>query len=386
MAESKKALKIALSGNLFLDKEKTGISYMAENISKTMIENNPQSQFFINIFDKNVNGSLELFDYNNVDVIRNSKMKYWKYKIISSFIPIPYKSFFKEDVDITQFFNYIIFPGVKGKKITIVHDMAYKFLPETVTSRTKFFLNLNMKRTIKRADVILTVSEFSKKEILRAFKVEESKIRVIPCIINKELFNTNYNEQQIETAKEKYSILSPYFLYLGTLEPRKNIVKQIEAYALFKKNTKNDIKLVLAGKKGWMYEDIFKKVKQLGLEADVIFTGYIDISDAPLLMMGSVAFLYVSLYEGFGMPPLEAMSCGVPVIVSNVASLPEVVGDAGIMVDPSSIEEISKAMQRIAEDKDFRIELSKKSIQRSEKFSVQKSAEDFYHIYEEITG
>lgn len=385
MAESKKTLKIALSGNLFLEKEKTGISYMAENISKTMMENNPQSQFFINIFDKNIGGSLELFDYSNVKVIRNSKMKYWVYKLISSFIPMPYKSFFNEDVDITQFFNYIIFPGVKGKKITIVHDMAYKFLPETVTSRTKLFLKLNMKRTIKRADMILTISEFSKNEILRAFNVEENKIRVIPCMINKELFNTNYNEQQIETAKKKHSIVSPYFLYLGTLEPRKNIVKQIEAYALFKNKTKNDIKFILAGKKGWMYEDIFKKVKQLCLEDDVIFTGYIDNSDAPLLMMGSVAFLYVSLYEGFGMPPLEAMSCGVPVIVSNTASLPEVVGDAGIMVDPYSTEEIAKAMQRIAEDKDFRMELSKKSIERSEKFSVQKSAEDFYRIYEEIT-
>jgi len=386
MAESKRALNIALSGDLFLDKEKTGISYMAENVSKAMIENNPQSQFFINIFDDRSDAfkSTSLSGYKNVTIRQSGKIKYWRYKLISTFLPLPYKLFFHDNVDVTQFFNYIIYPGVKGKKVTIVHDMAYKYLPETVTLRTRFFLKMNMGRTIKRADIILAVSQFTKDEMLRSFKIDPNKIKVIPCVINKDLFNPNYNSEQIENAKEKYGIKEPYFLYLGTLEPRKNIVKQIEAYALLKQKMVNAPKFVLAGKKGWMYDEIFEKVKQLKLEEDIIFTGYIDNDDAPLLMKGSVAFIYVSLYEGFGMPPLEAMSCGVPVIVSNTSSLPEVVGEAGIKADPASAEEIAKAMEKVATDEEYRKELSQKSLARAEHFSVQKTAKEFYEIFEEL--
>ena len=216
-------------------------------------------------------------------------------------------------------------PGVRGKSVTVIHNMAYMAYPETVNKKTRNWLRLTMKGSCRRADAVVTVSEFSKREIIRYLGVSPEKITVVYNGVDLGFYRSDYGEDQVEQAKKRYHIAGEYFLYLGTLEPRKNVERIIEAYALLKEE--GDVQLpflVIAGGKGWLYETIFERVKELDLENQIIFTGYVAEPDVPLLMNGAKAFLFPSLYEGFGIPPIEAMACGTAVITSNAASLPEV--------------------------------------------------------------
>jgi glycosyltransferase involved in cell wall biosynthesis len=174
-----------------------------------------------------------------------------------------------------------------------------------------------------------------------------------------------------------------YFLYIGTLEPRKNIQSIIRAYKANEGRFKG-VKLVIAGRKGWMYEEIFKLVREFRLQNDIYFPGYIEDGDVPLLYRGAEAFVFPSLYEGFGMPPLEAMACGVPVITSNTSSLPEVVGDAGLRINPKDIEQLSYAMVKILEDSELRVNCVKKGLERAQNFTWENSAKKVIDIYHEL--
>jgi glycosyltransferase involved in cell wall biosynthesis len=170
------------------------------------------------------------------------------------------------------------------------------------------------------------------------------------------------------------------------LEPRKNIERLVEAYGLARKNHAAFPALVIAGRKGWLYDRIFRCVKDLGLEGQVIFTGYVPDRDKPPLLAGAQCFCFPSLYEGFGMPPLEAMACGTPVLTSNAASLPEVVGDAALTVDPCSVDDMAEAMERICFDTALREELRKKGLERVKQFDWGRLADSLYEVYRELAA
>lgn len=229
---------------------------------------------------------------------------------------------FGKDVDITHFFNYIIPPGVAGKRIVTVHDMVYKTFPETVRGRTRFMLESGLQRSLHRADLIVTDSEFSKTEIIRYFPATEERIRVVPCGVDKLRFSPMppAAAPAIEELKRRMHLQANYFLYLGTLEPRKNLDRLIRAYALLKQQHPDAPQLVLAGGYGWRNNHIYQLVQTLHLEDDVLFTEYVPEEDVQPLLCGAMAFVFPSVYEGFGMPPLEAMACGTPVLTTRAAS------------------------------------------------------------------
>ena len=304
--------------------------------------------------------------------------------MIWNIIPLKYNWFFGKNADVTHFFNYHIPPGVKGKTVVTVHDMTYKRYPETVKLKTKKMLDINLKRSLDRADVIIAVSEFSKKEILHYFPNCEDKIKVIYNGVDLNRFNTNIDKNSQILVQNKYKIEGNYLLYLGTIEPRKNIERLIESYYLVNKESSDTPKLVLAGGKGWMYDNIFKKVDDLKLKDKVIFIGYIEDEDVPALIKGAMIFLFPSIYEGFGMPPLEAMACGTPVLTSNISSLPEVVGDSGVLVDPFSKESIKDGILRMLNDDNLRQELSIKGQERAKLFSWTRVTEKLYNIYQSL--
>lgn len=359
-------LRIVFDGQLFLKGNKTGIGWCAENIIRELAKNN-KNEYICEYFQlghskKQVNN---LISYENMGIeLRPCR---WfnniLYKLIWNIIPVPYYLFFGKKRDVTIFFNFIIPPGVNGKKIVIVHDMAYKVYPKTVNIKTRKWLESNLEKSCSRADIIVTVSEFSKSEIMKYLNISSNKILVMPNGIDFTIYHTDYLKIDIETCKEKYNIEGDYFLYLGTLEPRKNLIRLIQAYAQLKKNIKKAPKLVLAGEKGWYYKDIFRLVDDLKLKSDIIFTGYILSADVPLLMNGAKSFVYPSLYEGFGMPPLEAMACGVPVVVSNTSAIPEVIGEAGIYVEPLDIDSIEKGLIKSLEPKEEMIQLGRRIAQ-----------------------
>ena len=230
--------------------------------------------------------------------LNTSDFSGFAYRAASTFLPIPYSLFFGRKTELTHFFNYIVPPFVHGKKVVTVHDMVYKTFPETVRGRTKNMLDMGLKRSMKRADLIVTDSEFSKKEIIKYFPQHESKIRVVPCGVDTERFHPCTEPERIPEVKKSLEISGDYFLYVGTIEPRKNLERLITAYTAFvKKVGVNSPKLVLAGGKGWLDQGIFSRVEKLGMTEHIIFTKYVPSEDMNPLMCGALAFVFPSLSE-----------------------------------------------------------------------------------------
>lgn len=326
-------------------------------------------------------------DLDGIDIEKNicSLFPYGVYRRIWHYIPIKYNWLFRDNADIYHFFNFIVPPRIKGKVITTIHDMTYELYPETMDKRNLKRIKSDIQYSVDRSDKIITVSESSKNDIIKFLNVDESKIEIVYNGVDYEKFNKYYTEDIKLIVRNKYNLPQNYILYMGTLEPRKNIDSIIEAFALIKKQKDFDnIKLVIAGKKGWLFEDIFNLVDKLNLKDHVIFTDYVDETDKPIIYNMAKLFVFPSLYEGFGIPVLEAMASSVPVIASNVSSLPEVAGNAVILVNPKDIEGIAKNIIKILSDDDLKNELVRKGHIQAQKFTWEASAEKLYNIYKEI--
>lgn len=309
------------------------------------------------------------------------------YRGASALTPLPYSRFFGGTSDITHFFNYVVPPGVKGKTVATVHDMVYKAFPETVRGRTMLMLTAGMKSSMKRADIVVTDSEFSKSEIIRYFPEHEDKLRVVPCGVDGERFRPCEDAARIEAAKAAIGVEGDYFLYLGTIEPRKNLERLIMAYGHFADEIGDGApKLVLAGGKGWLCDGVFARAEASKHKDKIIFPKYIPFEEVAPLMSGALAFVFPSLYEGFGMPPLEAMSCGAPVLCSCEASLPEVTGDCAVLCDAFSVRSIAEGLFRLYGDEELRKSLSVRGRERAKLFTWERSAEALYAVYEELMG
>ena len=211
-------------------------------------------------------------------------------------------------------------------------------------------------------------------DLIRAYGVDERKIRVIHLGRDETLAPVK-DAQVLAEVQARYGIAGRYVLYVGTLQPRKNLARVIEAFARAAAAPAfAGLQLVLAGKKGWLYDDLFAQVERMGLAGRVLFPGYIEDADLPALLSGATAFVFPSLYEGFGIPVLEAGACGVPVITSNTSSLPEVAGDAALLVDPHDVDAIAEAMNRLVTDAALRTELSRRGLANVQRFSWEKCA------------
>ena len=378
-------MRIEFDGQLLAEKEKTGIGFVAHQLLCNLPKFS-RDEKVLDYFAKGCTAEqveqIEQYQALGYGLNPCQLISSRHYKMIWPFFPLAFRRFFGSGADVTCFFNFYVPPGVGGRKVTIVHDMVVKAFPKTMNLKTKIMLKLCLKKSCKRADRIVTVSQFSKEEIVKYLKIPEEKIVVMPNGVDHSLYHTGYPQDAIKAAQRRYHIAGEYYLYLGTLEPRKNIERMVRAYARVK--TPGSPRLVLAGRKGWLYESIFQTVQELGLTGDVVFTDYVEDADVPLLMSGAKIFLFPSLYEGFGLPPLEAMACGVPVVTSAASSLPEVVGDAAILADPYSVREIAAAIERLEQDAPLRESLIQKGIQRAAEFTWEKSAQIFYQTIQSV--
>lgn len=377
-------MKIAFNGQLLLEQNKTGIAWNAHHLILELAKY-PENECMIQCFTcgcaKKQLDMLDVYRSAGCRVEYNCKFKNSWYKLFWIIFPVPYRLFFRVKTDVTQFFNFVVPPGAGGKRIAIVHDMAYRAYPDTVRKKTRIWLGLSMKRSCRHSDHIVTVSEFSKREIIKYLHIPEEKITVVPNAVDHTVYRPDYSNQQIRKVLDKYKIEPEYFLYLGTIEPRKNLERLLMAYEKLNREIENAPQLVLAGERGWMCRGIYEKAQRLNLGKRIIFTGYVDPADSPLLMCGAVAFVFPSMYEGFGMPPLEAMACKTPVIVSNTASLPEVVGNAARLVEPECVEDICAAMREMVEDPVYRLKLAELGLQRARDYTWEKSAEKLMKLY-----
>lgn len=229
---------------------------------------------------------------------------------------------------------------------------------------------------------IIAISNSTKKDIVRHYPFASKKVVVTHLAYDKKRFNTRISNKDVRRVKEKYHIVDDYVLFLGTLKPSKNIEGLLEAFASIKHQV-SSIKLVIAGKKGWLYNSIFRKARELGLGNEVIFTDFVPEEDKPALIRGAKVFCLPSFWEGFGLDPLNAMGSGVPVVVSSRGSLPEVVGDAGIMVDPEDMYSIASGLKTVLSLSE--IEYNKFMVQglrQAEKFSWEKTARQTLRVLE----
>jgi glycosyltransferase involved in cell wall biosynthesis len=267
------------------------------------------------------------------------------------------------------------------KKIITVHDLSPFLFPDMFSSRAVLLHKLLFSKTLQSVDKILTVSECSKRDLVTHFNVPEDKIKVIFNGVDTKF--KPLNKDDVNEFLKKYNLNFPFILFVGTLEPRKNLPNLFKAYSQLKKKNISH-KLVIAGKKGWKYQEIFETVNKLNLKNDIIFTDYIPENDLPALYNAADVFVYPSIYEGFGLPPLEAMACGTPVVTSNISSLPEVVGNAGITVNPKDIDMLATAMYEVLTNDALIKEMTKKGLERAKLFNWKSCAVETLKVYVEV--
>lgn len=275
--------------------------------------------------------------------------------------------------------------SVGSKKIITFHDLSFERYPGFFSRRKRLWQRFLMaaQQEAKKADKIIAVSRSTKDDLINLYGLEPGKIRVIYSGVGKQFrpikngsVALKLTAQPTVKLKKKYNLPDRFVLYFGTIEPRKNLIGLIKAFELLKRQGKrgSQIKLVIAGTNGWLYKDILKTAQESKYRRDIIFTGFIEDKDKPYLYNLAELFVYPSFFEGFGFPPLEAMACGLPTIVSHTSSLPEVVGQGALMIDPYNIDELAWAMEMALTDSNLKERLIKKGIAQAKKFSWSKCA------------
>jgi len=272
----------------------------------------------------------------------------------------------------------------KFKKVVTINDLSTLRHPETHVKMNYIRHKYGMPAIIKNVDKITVLSENTKRDLMEIFNVPEDKIRVIYIGVEDRFKVIDQRHASLGDFRRKYSLPYKFILTLSTLEPRKNIITLIKAFHKLKRKYSVEHKLLIAGSSGWKYSGIFGTVRELGLENDIIFTGYIPDEELPEIYNLADVFAFPSLYEGFGLPPLEAMACGCPVVTSNTSSLPEVVGDAGIMVSPLDVDGLAKGIYDILNNGTLKESLIYKGLQRAKMFDWKKNAQETLAVYEEV--
>lgn len=270
--------------------------------------------------------------------------------------------------------------------VVTVHDLGYLSYPEAHRPADRRYLDWSTRWNAQHAAAVLADSAATKADLMRAYGIDGRKVHVV-YLGRDEALAPVRDAARLAAARERYGIAGRYLLYVGTLQPRKNLARVLDAFSrIAGQPGAAGVQLVLAGKRGWLYDDLFAQVKRLGLAERVFFPGYIPDEDLPALQSGALAFVFPSLYEGFGIPVLEAGACGVPVITSNTSSLPEVAGDAALLVDPHDIDAIAAAMLRLVEDDALRAELARRGLENVKRFSWEKCAQETLAVLEEAGG
>ncbi len=267
--------------------------------------------------------------------------------------------------------------------VATIHDLVAFHHPQTIPLKYAYYMRFLIRLMIKKASGILTDTEFIRNEIIHAFHIDESRIFAVPIAVA-DLFRPVTDAEKIRQVKRRYGIKKRYFLHVGNIEPRKNLSNLFKACRLVWEKLRKDFQLVVVGKKGWLYGDIFATLRESGIASDVVFTGYVKEKDIPVLYSGAEFFVFPSVYEGFGLPVLEAMRCGAPVMTSHVSSMPEVAGDAALYVNPYNIEDIAEKILALAYNKTLRERLREKGFIQASKFSWKETARKTLQVYETI--
>lgn len=262
------------------------------------------------------------------------------------------------------------------------HDLSFERHPDFFSAKMRLWHKLiSPRKQAQRATKIIAVSESTRHDLLDLYGLSPAKIEVIYSGILSRFQPRKSSHPALQKIRKKFHLPELFFLYLGTIEPRKNVEGLILAFEEFKKRKESPYKLVIAGKPGWLYQDVYRLASHSPYKRDIIFTGFIPSEDKPYLYNLADLFVYPSFYEGFGFPPLEAMASGIPVITSHISSLPEVVENHALMVDPYNVNEIAQAFWFLTHDAKLREELTLTGGQHVQKFQWQKTAQETLRVF-----
>lgn len=352
----------------------TGIGTYTENLVRNLIDMYKDTHYRLYWSDRNFKD----FKKENTEIIMTSK-KHPKFFQESYF----YHDLIRENIDIYHVpQNGIgLNPNIHCKKVITIHDLIPYIMPETVGKGYLLKFLREVPNIIQNVDGIVTVSEYSKKDILKFFPIDPEKIFVTPLAADS-IYKPLDKYHCKELLSRKYNISSPFILYLGGFSPRKNVNALINSFVNLIPNFDKDYKLVIVGPKKNLGESLNNKFSYS--DSKIIFTGFVPQEELPIFYNSCEVFVYPSLYEGFGLPPLEAMSCGSPVITSNLTSIPEVVKDGGILINPYKEEELTNALERILTNNKLKESLKIKALNQASNFSWKKTAEKTFQAYKTI--
>jgi len=372
-------MKIGIDIRTLLDARPSGVSEYVLNLLKEMFKLDTANEYrlFYNCFGDCPN--LPEFKQANVKLIKynypNKVLNYLLFKIFN------YPKLDKDLAVDVFFMPHLNFIGlsVGAKSLLTVHDLSFLKYPEFFSARKNFWHRMvKAKKLLKRFSLVIAVSENTKRDIMELGGINPDKVKVIYSGVGEEykklpLINYQFSVKRI---RDKYNLPERFILYLGTIEPRKNVDGIIRAYNQLRVMSceLRDYKLIIAGARGWKSENIYREWDKSAFKNDIKFLGYVEPDDKIYLYNLASVFIYPSFYEGFGFPPLEAMACGVPVVASFASSLPEVVGDAALMVDPYNINDLAGALEKVLVDENLKNKLIARGLEQAKKFSWRETA------------
>ena len=370
-------MKIAVNTRLLLAGRMDGIARFADETLRIITTQHPEHQFYF-YFDRKFD---ERFIYNSnvhpVVIYPQARHPFLFLTWFEASLPLHFKRT-KPDIFLSP--DGFLSLATKVKSVGVIHDLNFEHFPEDIPFFMRKYYSVMFPKFAQKASRLATVSEYSKSDIIKTYHVDPSKIDVVYNGAGS-IFKPLPQVTQQQT-RDKFSLGFRYFFFIGTLHPRKNLVNLFKAFDQFKNSDTQGIKLLLAGARMWWTGEIQQAYEGMNYRDDVIFTGRVTDEELASLMASALALTYVSYFEGFGIPILEAFHSDTPVITSGVTSMPEVAGDAAILTDPFSVFSISDAMQRVASDIDLRQKLIVAGREQSKKFSWKHTAEKLWGCME----
>ncbi len=370
-------MKIAVNTRLLLSNKLEGIGWFTYETLRRIVVAHPEHTFYF-IFDRKYDQKF-IFSSNVIPVVtgpptRHVTLQYlwFEYSIPRILNKIKPDLFLSPDA-----YNSLRSPF---KSLLVIHDLNFEHYPEKMPWLTRKYYRYFTPRFAEKATRIATVSEFSKRDIVEQYAVETEKIDVVYNGVNEKF--TQLTDEIIQETKKIISEGSPYFIYVGALIDRKNLGKLFKAFDRFKISDKNNTKLLIVGSKMWHNKELGKTFDKMHFRKDVIFTGRLAMDDLYKVTGSALAMTYVSYFEGFGIPILEAFAAGIPVITSNVTSMPEVAGDAALLINPFDVDDIANAMTMVSTDEQLRQKMIKKGLERRKQFSWEESAKSLWKSIE----
>ena len=360
-------------------KNKTGIGRYLYNLIHSLQKVDKINHYYLLIQDDDIEG-FNLYSKNfNIVPVKSKILRKTYIRILWEQFVLP--SILKSlSIDLLHSPNFTIPYFSKVKKIVTFHDMTYFIYPNVHTLLKRELFKLYIRLSSDKANAIISISHNTELDIIK-YTNSKLPIFVTPLGVDWRFYaNNNFDK---ETLKQ-YGIDFKYFLYVGTIEPRKNLLRLIKAYNMLDLSIKDEYKLVICGKRGWMYSEIYEYIQSENLESYIHFTDYVKDEHLPLLYKNAILFLYVSIYEGFGIPIIESMSCGTPTITSNTSSMAEISGDSVILIDPYNEESIKNAILNILQNENVRETLIHKGPVQAKKYTWDNCAKLTVEAYNSI--